>query len=189
MSIIKLTIRTAPEHWFCVRPCFEQTTSVLNLSIVPLRKWHGQLCVCVCVCCLISSLFKLTNEFKKHTGKVRFGEKELKSWRFSGLTTPQSRDDKLKDRKRHWGVVQSHLGASWRTSRSPAAGTCGDPTHEGCTLFTVPAPCPLPTGLLILCQQPPPLRDRAGKTVQSLPSSLLFSSKCPKILLTRMPFP
>ena len=50
MSIIKLTIRTAPEHWFCVRPCFEQTTSVLNLSIVPLRKWHGQQCVCVCVC-------------------------------------------------------------------------------------------------------------------------------------------
>ena len=144
-------------------------------------------CVCVCVCCLISSLFKLTNEFKKHTGKVRVGAKELKSWRFSGFTTRPSRDDKLKDRKCCWGVVQSHLGASWRPSRSPAAGACGDP--KGCTLFTIPAPCPLPTGLLILRQHPAPLRGRAGKTVQSLPSSLLFSSKCPKILLTRILFP
>lgn len=83
MSIIKLTIRTAPEHWLCVRPYFEETTSALNLSVLPLRKWHGQLCECVCVCCLISSLLKLTNEFQKHTGKVRVGAKELKSRRFS----------------------------------------------------------------------------------------------------------
>lgn len=88
MSIIKLTIRTAPEHWFWVRPYFEETTSALNLSVLPLRKWHGQLCVCVC--CLISSLLKVTNEFQKHTGKVRVGAKELKSRRFSRFPPSQA---------------------------------------------------------------------------------------------------
>lgn len=188
MSIIKLTIRRAPGHWFCVRPCLKQTTSALSLSTLPLRKWHGQLCVCVCVCCLISSLLKLTNEFQKHTGKVRVGAKELKSRRFSRF--PPSQAGMMNSGTENVSAGRCSLG--WDPPGGlPGAHSWGwgDPTQEGHKLFPAPASCPLPAGLLTLRQRPLPWEGRAGETVQSLSPSFLFSSKCPKILLTRIPFP
>ena len=164
MSIIKLTIRTALEHWFCVRPCFEQTTSVLNLSIVPLRKRHGQLCVCVCVV-----WFQVYSNWQMNLRSIL--EKsglEQRNWNpGDSLDLPPAQAGMINLRTEN--AAEGWCSLTWEPPGGlPGAqrlGLVGTSKDAHFLPSLPPAPCPLPTGLLILRQHPAPLRGRAGKTV------------------------